>query len=308
MSLIDLHQHSLHSFDATGLPSHRLRGAFERGLRAIAITDHNSVESLNELVDWVGMYPTVDVIPGCEFDAWHPEIGTLHYVALGFEQDDAGVRLLCERYLHRTYEIVDKLIHVATRVKKDLTRKEVMKAAIEGGYKRLIPYHVMMALYYMRVPNDEIYDLFRDVMAAEIAGWLPDYSEMINTVHQAKGLVAVAHPGRYPRDCAVMGMGIVGPPPGLTEDRLKQLFAAGVDSLETNQPSNMGKNEIYDAMAKKNGWPRTGGTDYHGWDIPEVQTLSAWLPETPGEYLDELDAASVKRHGQRMNRLITPTT
>lgn len=306
MAHIDLHQHSLHSFDATGLPSHRLRGAFERGVKAIAITDHNSVESLNELVDWVGMYPSVDVLPGCEFDAWHPEIGTLHYVALGFNQDDAGVRLLCERYTHRTHIIVDRLIEVGRQAKPELTRRDVMKTAIEGGYKRLIPYHVMMALYYMHVPSDDIYSLFRTIMPTEIGTWLPSHRELFDTVHAAQGLVVCAHPGRYPRDCPVMGMGAVGPPPGLPEAKLIQLFSDGLDALETNQPSNMGKNDIYDALAKKNGWPRSGGTDYHGWDIPEVQTLSAWLPETPAEYLDELDAAAMKRHGRRMHRIVTP--
>ena len=67
MKLIDLHVHSTAS-DGTLTPSEIALYAKEKGLSAIALTDHDTVSGINECME-AGLKAGVTVIPGIEFSA-----------------------------------------------------------------------------------------------------------------------------------------------------------------------------------------------------------------------------------------------
>ncbi|MDF2930538.1 MAG: hypothetical protein K0Q75_2776 [Anaerospora sp.] len=65
---VDLHIHTVASGDGEFAPREIIECATEAKLQAIAITDHDSVASLEEAIHW-GEKAGIEVIPGCEFSA-----------------------------------------------------------------------------------------------------------------------------------------------------------------------------------------------------------------------------------------------
>lgn len=69
MGLADLHIHSIHSYDGTStIPAILKHVAENTSLDVIAITDHDSVESVNQALDLAAKYD-VQIIPGSEISS-----------------------------------------------------------------------------------------------------------------------------------------------------------------------------------------------------------------------------------------------
>ncbi|UCE81666.1 MAG: PHP domain-containing protein, partial [Deltaproteobacteria bacterium] len=75
MYSIDLHTHSSYS-DGSFSPGQLVQLAKDKGLRAIALTDHDTVAGLEEALA-AGKELEVEVVPGVEISAQYPP-GTMH--------------------------------------------------------------------------------------------------------------------------------------------------------------------------------------------------------------------------------------
>lgn len=110
MGFVDLHLHTTAS-DGVMSPSEIVRYAKTKGLQAISITDHDTIEGLEEgLAE--GERINFEVIPGIEISAEHPP-GSMHLLGYLF---DIHHPLLKERLAHlqkaraeRNPKIVEKL-------------------------------------------------------------------------------------------------------------------------------------------------------------------------------------------------------
>ena len=106
----DLHNHSTFS-DGTDTPARLLELAQERGLSAIALTDHNTVAGLPEFLE-AAKGTSVRAIPGTEFSTDYR--GTeLHILGLFLKPEDFGV--ITERLedYHRRKEQSNLIPHVS---------------------------------------------------------------------------------------------------------------------------------------------------------------------------------------------------
>ena len=77
--MIDLHVHSTHS-DGTFTVQELVDYALEKGLSAIALTDHDTVDGLDEIMEYAKGKP-IEVIPGIEFSTEY-EGKDVHIVGL----------------------------------------------------------------------------------------------------------------------------------------------------------------------------------------------------------------------------------
>lgn len=66
MKAVDLHVHSDKS-DGSMSPAALTAYAAEKGLRAFALTDHDTIDGLAEAMEAAGQFPDLEVIPGIEF-------------------------------------------------------------------------------------------------------------------------------------------------------------------------------------------------------------------------------------------------
>src|SRR5262249_32284991 len=110
--LIDLHAHTTYS-DGRLSPAEVVEAAAERGLRAIAITDHDVLSGLEEATR--AAPATVEVVPGIEMTAlWE---GQRRVHVLGYFVDRANAQLMAA--LARARQLMERHVDaVLTEIRK----------------------------------------------------------------------------------------------------------------------------------------------------------------------------------------------
>jgi 3',5'-nucleoside bisphosphate phosphatase len=251
MGYVDLHLHTTAS-DGVMTPSQVVRYAKAKGLQAIAITDHDTIEGLEEGLS-EGRRIGFEVIPGIEISAEHAP-GSMHLLGLFV---DIYHPLLNERlaYLQkaraeRNPKIVKKLNHLGI----DITYEEILKASGGGQVGRPHFAHVLLEKKYVR-SFQEAFDRFLKKGALAYVDKIRfTAKEALHFIKEAKGVPVLAHPN-------TLGMNGYSE----LENLILQLVEEGLMGLEVYYPEHSYlEGAQYKALAEKYGLLMTGGTDYHG--------------------------------------------
>ena len=93
MRIVDLHTHSTAS-DGSVRPSQLVKMAHDKGLAALALTDHDTVAGLDEAAEAAKAYEDLEFIPGIEFSSEY-EGRDIHIVGLymDYRNDSVAARL-----------------------------------------------------------------------------------------------------------------------------------------------------------------------------------------------------------------------
>jgi len=251
MGHIDLHLHTTAS-DGVLSPSEVVRYAKAKGLQAIAITDHDTIEGCEEgLAE--GKRIGFEVIPGIEISAEHSP-GSMHI--LGFFLDihhpllNERLRYLQKARAERNPRIVEKL----NRLGIDITFEEVLKASGGGQVGRPHFANVLLEKKYVR-SFQEAFDRFLKKGAAAYVDKLRFSSrEALHFIDEAKGVAVLAHPNT---------LGVNGY--AELEKLILQLVKEGLKGIEVYYPEHS-PTEVaqYKSIADRYSLLSTGGTDYHG--------------------------------------------
>jgi len=257
MGAIDLHTHSTAS-DGSLSPRELVRLAQERGLVAIALTDHDTIEGLPEAVA-AGTEFGVEVIPGVEISARHP-LGSMHILGyfLDYESERlaASLAVLQQARADRNPQIVAKLNALGI----PLTVERV--AAISGGGQVGRP-HIARALYeggYVR-SLQEAFDIYLGNRGkAYVSKFRFPPAEALAMIREARGVPVLAHP-------FTLGLHT----PETLGPLLEELKVQGLAGLECYYPEHSPQQEaFYLNAARELGLLITGGSDFHGDNKPEV--------------------------------------
>ena len=255
----DLHVHSTAS-DGTLTPSDLVALAVERGLRVLAITDHDSVEGVDEALAAAEGTELI-VVPALELSA--AEQGhDVHMLGYFVRHRDPVLRETLARLraarLARAQTMVEQLSEAGFVVSID----DVLALAEGGAVGRS---HVARALVGAGHAND-----IRDAFSRLIGRGRPFYVgkearsaiEAIGIIHEADGLAVIAHPG-VSHD----------------EEIVEELVAAGLDGIEAYHADHTPDQRRHFAeVAERHGLLVTGGTDFHGVDAPNPRLGDSTLP------------------------------
>jgi hypothetical protein len=251
MGYVDLHLHTTAS-DGVLSPSEIVRYAKAKGLQAIAITDHDTVEGCEEgLIE--GEKIGFEVIPGIEISAEHSP-GSMHI--LGFFLD-IHHPLLNERlaYLQKARaERNPKIVEKLNRLGINITFEEVVKASGGGQVGRPHFANVLLEKKYVR-SFPEAFDRFLKKGAPAYVDKLRFTSkEALHFINEAKGVAVLAHPN-------TLGMnGYLE-----LEKLILKLVEEGLKGIEVYYPEHSAAEVAqYKTLAERYGLLATGGTDYHG--------------------------------------------
>jgi len=256
-ALIDLHVHTTMS-DGTVSPSEVVRLASQVGLRAIAITDHDTMRGSQPALD-EGKKAGVEVVPGVEVSVDFRD-GTMH--VLGYYVDitcraliDVLERVESARH-DRNKEILEKL----SRLGMALDYESVKAVANEGPVGRP---HIAQALVQRGYVSTlrEAFDKYLRKGAPAYAERLRfSEAEAIQSICQAGGIPVLAHPSSLNCDEKGAFAAIV-----------ERLVAAGLQGIEAYYPSHsLQMRQICERLAAQYGLLVTGGTDFHGAIYPEI--------------------------------------
>jgi predicted metal-dependent phosphoesterase TrpH len=264
---IDLHLHSTAS-DGTSAPEVVVLAARDAGLRALALTDHDTVEGIATARD-AAKAAGLELVPGVELSAYEGtdevHILGLHIVQLDAMRDSLAVFREARR--ERAAGIVRLLNGLGVRITFD----DVLAVAGDAAMGRP---HVARAM----VENGWAMDL-RDAFDRYLGAGRPAYldkrrvsiPEAIELIHQCGGIAVLAHPG-----------------PESTHERIERLAAMGLDGLEVIHPSHSADDRArLLSLTKHLNLVPSGGSDSHG-SADGTRVVGAM--KVPGEWL-ELQAA-----------------
>ena len=256
MSQIDLHTHSTAS-DGSLSPQDLVQEAARCGLRALAVTDHDTTLGLPQAMA-AGRRFGVEVIPGIELSAdFSP--GFMHI--LGLWLPEWPKRLLESlHYLQRCRRERNRKIIAALRdLNIELDEQEVKDLAGEGTVGRV---HLAMLLVQKQVVPD-LEQAFARYVGSRGRAYVPkeklEPKEAVSLLHQEGATVILAHP-----------YSIELPPEGL-EETVRRLMEAGLDGIEAVYSEHSPEQTAhYRSLCRKLDLVVSGGSDFHGLGRPGV--------------------------------------
>ncbi len=250
MDRIDLHTHSTHS-DGSFLPERLVELAKRKGLRAIALTDHDTVAGVEEAV-LAGEALDVEVVPGVEISAQFGP-GTMHilgyYIHPTHQELIDALKKLQQARAARYPRIIERLQTLGLKI----TTAEVLDLSCNQVGRP----HIAQALLrrgYVSSLGEAFSRYLKKGAAAYVEKFRFPPDEAIGLIRGAGGVASLAHP-------FTLGL---EEPKKLTRVA-EELQAMGLEGIEVFYPEHTEKmTALCDNVAKRLGLLRTGGSDFHG--------------------------------------------
>jgi hypothetical protein len=273
---IDLHTHTIAS-DGTFSPAELVRLARRLGLAAVAVTDHDTANGLDEALE-AGRALGIEVVPGIEISAeFQP--GTMHMLGY-FIQPDRPVfaeklRVLQEARRDRNPIIAAKLNALGLKITMD----EVRAAAGSEQVGRPNFARVLLDKGYVSTMGEAFDRYLTKGGPAYVDKFRLSPAESVELIHQGRGLAVLAHPFTLDLD---------GP---ALDSLVADLAASGLDGLEVYYPEHdSDQTRACLELAARHGLAVTGGSDFHGDNKPEVALGSGFQENlaVPAELLEAL--------------------
>lgn len=256
MNAVDLHVHSNHS-DGTNTTKELVDLACEKGLSAIALTDHDTTEGIDEILFYAKDKP-LEIVPGIEFSTEY--LGRdIHILGLYinphkpafrehirfFQQSrDIRNRKMCDRLselgIDITYETLCKEFEGAI-----LTRAHYARYLLEHGYVK------------------SLREAFERYVGDHCPAFVPREKitpeQAVSLILNCGGIPILAHPILYRFSDRVL------------ETLVESLKIAGLVGIETIYSTYAPSEERYiRRIAARYQLLITGGSDYHGNNKPDI--------------------------------------
>jgi len=252
---VDLHTHSTAS-DGTLSPSELIHEAKRIGLKAIALTDHDTTQGLEEAYLASQKYD-LEFIPGCELSVQFK--GMTHILGLWLQRDapvlnDAFVFLQKKRK-QRNVLIIEKL----NRLGIDITYAEVQKKA-KGTIGRP---HIAQVLTEKKVTRS-VQEAFEVFLNNKGKAYVPKEKfspeQAIKLLKQEQATVILAHP--FSLNLSPLDL----------EKELIYLKELGLDGIEAFYSEHSPElTQTYLHLAQKLDLQVSGGSDFHGQNKPHIK-------------------------------------
>ncbi len=263
--MIDLHAHTNKS-DGSLSPAELIALACRKGLRTLAITDHDTLEGYDAALAHARA-ASLELICGVELSTkFHGR--TIHVLGYFFNGDPGSelrehLECLQMARRERNERLAARLRELGLQVKREEAerfgnsqtgRPHFARLLVEKGYVASIP---------------EAFDRYLDESA-------PGYVErreaslenIIRWIHGGRGIASWAHPVRLIRDSGLS-----------VESLFLEVAGHGVDAIEAYHSDHGPEDQAeYLAAAAKLGLAVTGGSDFHGESKPHIELGQVLLP------------------------------
>jgi 3',5'-nucleoside bisphosphate phosphatase len=256
MPRIDLHLHTTYS-DGSHSPQEVIQFAHEAGVTALAITDHDTVESIPEAFT-AGEAVGIEIISGIELSSQFEGRET-HILGYFFDWQDATLqtRLISQRASRdqRNPRVVEKLNQLGL----EISYEEVKNKAGAGSVGRPHIAEVLVAKGYVNSTKEAFDRYLADGAPAYVVRESPDTHEAIAWIREAGGVPVLAHPHWTKRKG-----------PELVEmcSTLKEAGLMGIEVFYSTHTKR--QTSEYLELARKLDLLMTGGSDFHGIAKPGI--------------------------------------
>jgi len=254
---IDLHTHTTAS-DGSLTPTELVRLAAKLGLRAVAVTDHDTTDGLEEAFKAESTFG-VEVVPGIEISAWSdPWVPHI----LGYFIDHRSTALretllwMVNARNHRNNLLVEKL----NRLEIPVTLEQIRANA---GGKVIGRPHIAETLFRIGAVGS-IAEAFKKYLNPGCPAYVPKervpLDKAISCILDAGGLPVLAHPMTLTRKGASLGEIIPA---------WKEMGLAGIEVWYSNHSQK--ETHTYSRLSERFDLIPTGGSDFHGDAKPDIR-------------------------------------
>jgi len=253
---IDLHTHSTAS-DGTMTPSELIEYAMEKNLAAIAITDHDTVEGVQQVIRNHAVNPYIEVIPGIEISVEYE--GEMHILGYYIDVEHPLLNQTLERLREFRNRRNPKILEKLNQMGFSITLDEVAAKANGEIIGRPHIAAVMQEKGFVSSIN-EAFEKYLDVgKPAYVSRQRLTPREGIKLIKDAGGIAVLAHPVYLEKKGVEF------------EELLKRLIDDGLDGMECYYATySKMEQDQYLALAAKYNLLVTGGSDFHGRNKPDI--------------------------------------
>jgi len=260
---VDLHIHTTAS-DGTFTPEQVISHAHQLKLKAIAITDHDTVAGSKEALG-SGVPPSLGFLTGVEISAtpppFYPGSGSFHLLGYSIRLDDPNLNRTLEKLQQARKNRNPAIINRLNELGISITLDEVRKEAGEGQLGRPHIAQFMVKKGVVASINEAFDQFLGTGKPAYVDKQRVECFKAIEIIQDAGGVPVLAHPGLLDYQ---------------TENQLDELIGklkkAGIQGVEVYYSGHTpDQTRLYAALAQRHDLLMTGGSDFHGAIQPEIE-------------------------------------
>jgi hypothetical protein len=275
---VDLHTHTTAS-DGTLRPSALVAEAAKRGVRVLAVTDHDTTDGLAEAIETATRYPPLTIVPGIEINC-DVEGAEIHILGYCMDYEAEWFQDFCraqrEERRARVHRIAQRLAALGLPI--DVER--VFALVQEGSAGRPHVARVMVERGHVKT----VREAFDRYLAAGRPAHVPrkklSPEDAVRLLRRAGGVPVFAHPGLSDRD-----------------EIIPSLVAAGLMGIECYYSEHSAAQRgAYVDLCRRHGLLATGGSDFHG---PTVRAGTLGHPPVPLAVWEALQAKAAEARASR---------
>ncbi|GHV60356.1 phosphatase [Spirochaetia bacterium] len=249
--MVDLHTHS-NASDGSLSPKELIQEAAKRGLSAIALTDHDTINGLEDARNEAAI-GGIRFIPGIEMEITHSGPGEFHLLGLGITRPSPAFRDAVSELSRlretRNREILDKMHELSV----EAAYEEVQ--ALSGGHSVGRPHFAALLVNRGIVKNRE--QAFSRYLGVGKPFYAPkaglDFERAVALIRESGGLPVLAHP---------MSLYVAW---GRLPDMIRELKDKGLMGIEAWHPTaKIRACRRLEELGQELGLYITAGSDFHG--------------------------------------------
>jgi len=270
MGGVDLHTHTTAS-DGSLSPRELVREAVKRGVRVLAITDHDSTDGMAEALDEASRHPPLTLVPGIEINC-DVDGGEIHILGYLLDYETEWFQDFCRAQRAERAARVHRIAARLAELGMPIDPQEVFDLVKEGSAGRPHIAQVMVNCGYVKSVREAFDKYLRAGGPAHVPRKKLSPQEAVALLRKARGVPVLAHPGLAGKD-----------------ELIPALVEAGLMGIECYyQEHSAAQTAGYLQMCKDLGLVATGGSDFHG--LRSGRTNPLGTPPVPLSVYEALQA------------------
>ncbi|AEE91445.1 PHP domain protein [Tepidanaerobacter acetatoxydans Re1] len=243
---IDLHIHTTFS-DGLLTPEQVVNKAIKLNLKAIAITDHDTVDGIRPALNKAKNYTEFEIVPGVELSTdWNSE--EVHILGYYIDYNDSNLKTVLLSFQQKRMKRVDKIIARLKNMGIDISIEDVCAKSKGSSLGRP---HIALVLVEKGYVCS-VQEAFKDYLSKGKPAYVPKEKltpfSAIDIIKQSSGIPVLAHPGLLEDDSII-----------------NELISYGIMGIEViHKNHNKAQVDYYTRLALDNNLLLTGGSDSHG--------------------------------------------
>jgi predicted metal-dependent phosphoesterase TrpH len=255
----DLHIHTKCS-DGLFTPEEIVRKAVHAGLKAISITDHDTVTGIDQAKP-LALDSGLELIPGVEMSSAYKGYD-IHILGYFFDYQHSELKRYLDQCRRLRTERAERMVQKLAKMGVKIEIEQIIMKAQNGSVGRP---HIAAVLQ-----DGGFVKSFSEAFSKYLGSHSPAYvksiethpEEVIRLINGAGGLSFLAHPAQ-----------------NVPDEILRQLISFGLDGLEIIHPSHdTYRQNYYREIANEYFMLFSGGSDYHGLKDHEDTFGHVWIP------------------------------